>query len=255
MTDFIFSKEVRLGTYAADSKGHRNDIFHDSGSEQSDADVADSGLPPSAVVAKSKIRMDPMATPQYAERVPYIVIYNEKGRLIDWVVNPERLLSEPHQIHAVYYITKQIIPATSRVLNLIGIDVNRWYQDLPKPARRIFLADPRRTLDRFMVKSSCISCGASNCPHDRLCTECHSRPVETLWNLVNRVKDIEKDILNFMEASRHSCSVKCDPRQPLDNQEVCWSIHCPLFWRHVVLRHRDVPYLAELLQTIEKFSL
>ena len=39
------------------------------------------------------------------------------------------------RLHAVYYITKQIIPALERVLNLIGADPRAWFVGMTKPQR------------------------------------------------------------------------------------------------------------------------
>ncbi|CAN0059976.1 unnamed protein product [Discosporangium mesarthrocarpum] len=61
--DFIFAKEVRLGTYASDTY-----------------------LPPAAIVASKKMASDPRAEPKYSERVPYVVVCGPPGiRLMDQV--------------------------------------------------------------------------------------------------------------------------------------------------------------------------
>eukprot|EP00889_Picochlorum_renovo_P004718 jgi/Picre1/31748/NNA_007099.t1 len=68
---------------------------------------------------------DPRAEPRFGERIPYVVVHGEPGaRLIDMVVPPENLVESGGQLrlHAVYYITKQIIPALERFLSLIGAD-------------------------------------------------------------------------------------------------------------------------------------
>jgi len=70
--DFIFAKEVRLGTYSA--KGP---------------------LPPAAMVAAQRLSTDPRAEPRYGERVRYVVVYGgPRSRLIDLVVPPEQLLKD-----------------------------------------------------------------------------------------------------------------------------------------------------------------
>ncbi|MCI08554.1 DNA polymerase zeta catalytic subunit-like, partial [Trifolium medium] len=67
LKDFIFAKEVRLGTYSARI----------------------SSLPPAAIVATKAMRVDRRAEPRYAERIPYVVIHGEPGaRLVDMVVDP-----------------------------------------------------------------------------------------------------------------------------------------------------------------------
>lgn len=51
LQDFMFCKEVRLGTYSANA----------------------ATLPPAAIVAAKAMAADPRAEPRYAERVPYVV--------------------------------------------------------------------------------------------------------------------------------------------------------------------------------------
>ena len=59
LADFVFAKEVRLGTYAA-----RGGI-----------------VPPAAIVAGKAMAADPRAEPRYGERVPYVVVHGEPGGL------------------------------------------------------------------------------------------------------------------------------------------------------------------------------
>lgn len=57
LADFVFAKEVRLGTYSA-----RHGI-----------------VPPAAIVAGKAMASDPRMEPRYGERVPYVVVYGEPG--------------------------------------------------------------------------------------------------------------------------------------------------------------------------------
>lgn len=118
--DFVFAKEVRLGTYS--ERGI---------------------LPPAALVATRAMKKDPRAEPLYAERIPYMVVYGPpKARLMDMIVDPKDLIiSSLHSsrkqlhLHTTYYITKQIIPALDRLLSLVGVDVAHWYRIMPKRSR------------------------------------------------------------------------------------------------------------------------
>lgn len=106
IADFVFAKEVRLGTYSARA----------------------SSIPPAALVATRAMAADPRAAPRHGERVPYVVVYGDPGaRLIDMVVPPRALVESGTggklRLHALYYITKQIIPALERVFSLVGADV------------------------------------------------------------------------------------------------------------------------------------
>ena len=56
LADFVFAKEVRLGTYSG--KGP---------------------APPAAIVAAKAMAQDPRAEPRFSERVPYIVVHGAPG--------------------------------------------------------------------------------------------------------------------------------------------------------------------------------
>jgi DNA polymerase zeta len=72
VADFVFAKEVRLGTYSARGP-----------------------LPPAALVAAHRLGTDPRAEARYGERVRYVVVHGgPRARLIDLVVPPEQLLHD-----------------------------------------------------------------------------------------------------------------------------------------------------------------
>ncbi|TMW55834.1 hypothetical protein Poli38472_008482 [Pythium oligandrum] len=103
MKDFIFAKEVRLGTYARGS------------------------APPAALVSAKAMAKDPRAEPRYAERVQYVVINGPPGaRLVDLVVSPFDLTnrSKRRSINYQYYIHKQIIPSLERLFLLMGANAS-----------------------------------------------------------------------------------------------------------------------------------
>jgi DNA polymerase zeta len=127
ISDFIFAKEVRLGTYST-----RAGV-----------------VPPAALVATRAMASDPRAEPRYGERVPYVVVYGEPGaRLADMVVPPRALVESGGRLrlHAVYYITKQIIPAIERALSLVGADVKAWFAAMPRPQRTLPQKRPQESL-------------------------------------------------------------------------------------------------------------
>ena len=111
--DFIVAKEVRLGSYS------------------------EKGVPPpGAAVAYRRILKDPRDEPQYAERVPYIISNAEGRRLIDRARTPEEMLaSRSLNIDAEYYIRNLLIPPLSRIFNLVGADVENWYETMPRTKR------------------------------------------------------------------------------------------------------------------------
>ena len=56
LADFVFAKEVRLGTYSG--KGP---------------------APPAAIVSAKAMAQDPRAEPRFSERVPYVVVHGAPG--------------------------------------------------------------------------------------------------------------------------------------------------------------------------------
>jgi DNA polymerase zeta len=149
--DFLFAKEVKLGTYS------------------------DRGPPPpGALIATKRMLADPRAEPQYGERVPYVVITGAPGaRLIDRCVSPETLLQNVHlELDAEYYISKNLIPPLERIFNLVGANVRQWFDEMPKVQRIRNISIPvgvrhdapvgnagmKKTLESYMKSSNCLVC-------------------------------------------------------------------------------------------------
>ena len=87
MYDFIFYKDVRLGSYS------------------------DQATPAAALVAAKNMQIDSRREPSALERVPYVVVYGiPNARLMDVVVDPHIFLASKGRlkINAVYYITKMV---------------------------------------------------------------------------------------------------------------------------------------------------
>ena len=61
VADFVFAKEVRLGTYSGKPGA-----------------VA----PPAAIVAAHAMALDPRAEPRFGERIPYVVVHGPPGGLL-----------------------------------------------------------------------------------------------------------------------------------------------------------------------------
>jgi DNA polymerase zeta len=123
-------------------------------------------------VAYRRILKDPRDEPQYAERVPYIVSNADGRRLIDRARMPEEMLaSRSLNIDAEYYIRNLLIPPLSRIFNLVGADVENWYDSMPR-VKRAGKYDFRPTngagasggggkmrIDSHFKSSHCVVCG------------------------------------------------------------------------------------------------
>ena len=128
--DFIFAKEVRLGTYRLIVVV----LFH--GSYVLSNKVRP---PPGVLVSTSAMAKDPRAEPRFGERVPYVVVAGPPGSLVsDLVTDPLSLLKDKYvsvvvsplvsnedsnklRLHASYYITRQMIPALNRIFQLAQV--------------------------------------------------------------------------------------------------------------------------------------
>lgn len=190
LQDFVFAKEVRLGTYST---------------------RVSSALPPAAIVASKAMRNDPRAEPRYGERVPYVVIHGEPGaRLVDMVVDPLDLLAfgSPYRLNDLYYINKQIIPALQRVFGLVGADLGKWFSEMPRPAREAFAkrpfydTNPHRTrIDYYYLSKHCIVCGELVQASAHLCNECSQNRSAAATAIIGRTSKLERDMQHLSAVS------------------------------------------------------
>ncbi|KAH7435487.1 hypothetical protein KP509_06G067000 [Ceratopteris richardii] len=246
--DFIFAKEVRLGSYSARA----------------------SVLPPAAIVATKAMALDPRAEPRYGERIPYIVVHGELGaRLVDMVVDPHALVhpSSELRLHDVYYITKQIIPALQRVFGLIGVDLNAWYNDLPRVSRPSFTkrSVPRcllkvsydnyetdngltrtlvnsHTIDHYYLSQHCLVCGDLVPAASSTCGNCSTSRDLVGTIVLGRLSFLERQFKHLIEICRH-----CGGGNEADLEEGlgCVSPACLVYYeRNKIQRERKAAIIA-----------
>ncbi|KAK4242067.1 hypothetical protein C8A03DRAFT_29811 [Achaetomium macrosporum] len=245
ISDFLFAKEVKLGTYSAKGPG-----------------------PPGALISTKRMLEDARAEPQYGERVPYVVISGAPGaRLIDRCLAPEALLNNPHaSLDAEYYISKNIIPPLERIFNLVGANVRSWYDEMPKiqHVRRLETASApsalaaaattttnnnnnnaggKKTLESFLNSTSCIACGVKMAPKPTvtttddhhlpdLCARCASDPAATMALLQAR---LNREVRRYADVMKVCQS--CAGFAPLE-EVPCDSKDCPVFYSRVKQRTR-----------------
>ncbi|XP_073158485.1 DNA polymerase zeta catalytic subunit isoform X2 [Henckelia pumila] len=191
LQDFVFAKEVRLGTYSTRT----------------------SSLPPAAIVATKAMKIDPRAEPRYAERIPYVVVHGEPGaRLVDMVVDPLEVLAmdSPYRLNDIYYIRKQIIPALQRVFGLLGADLNQWFLDMPRSSREavgkrcsLGLNPQRKRIDYYYTSRHCVVCGDLVQASSHLCPKCIKNETTVAIALIGRTSKLEKDIQHLTAICRH----------------------------------------------------
>ena len=190
LQDFVFAKEVRLGSYSTRSS---------------------SSLPPAAIVATKAMRADPRAEPCYGERVLYVVIHGEPGaRLVDMVVDPLDLLAidSPYRLNDLYYINKQIIPALQRVFGLVGADLNHWFLEMPRPSREALSKRPfhasnsrQSRIDFYYLSRHCILCGELVQASAPLCNKCSQNQIAAAAATIGGTSKLEEDMQHLAAVS------------------------------------------------------
>jgi DNA polymerase elongation subunit (family B) len=212
LMDFIFRKEVRLGTY----RGHH--------------------APPAALVAMKEVEKDPRAAPRYGERVPYLVINGtNKARLIDLVFHPLAVTPDSGMtINTHYYITRNIIPVLSRVFNLFGVSIADWFQEMPKRLRNAksthhTIVDPqsskkKTTIDQYYTSQYCPVCDAL-CATP-ICDACQSKPALSVFILASRMKLKTQKMHRLLEICMQCSS---NPARSLTID--CDSLDCQVYFQ------------------------
>ncbi|CAJ1960854.1 unnamed protein product [Sphenostylis stenocarpa] len=213
LKDFIFAKEVRMGTYSTRM----------------------SSLPPAAIVATKAMRVDPRAEPRYAERIPYVVIHGEPGaRLVDMVVDPLEVLAidSPFRINDLYYINKQIIPALQRVFGLVAADLNHWFSEMPRPTREAsakhnLTSNSHRTrIDYYYLSKHCVLCGRLVQASARLCNQCSENEVAAATAVISKTSKLEQEMQHLVAICHH-----CGGGDSLRESGVkCTSMSCLVFY-------------------------
>ncbi len=235
--DFIFSKEVRLGTYSTTSA---------------------SSIPPAALVATKAMARDPRAEPRFGERVSYVVVHGEPGaRLIDMVVPPEALVESGGQLrlHSIYYITKQIIPALERFLRLIGVDIRMWFSQLPKlyrnlphkrPLSTLPILDDKpvsstrtHTIDKFYLSRHCVCCDGLTMVKKPLCTACEKNPQLVAAVLPSRLNRIERQYVHIGRI----CTT-CGGGSGSQGTIACESLDCGIYFERIKVQNERHTALA-----------
>ncbi|KAH9081664.1 hypothetical protein EDB83DRAFT_2502933 [Lactarius deliciosus] len=238
--DFIFSREVRMGTYS--DKGPP---------------------PPGAVVAARRQFEDPNNEAQYGDRIPYIIARGAPHeRLVDRAVALEEFYDSEKQLDGSYYISRVLIPPLERIFNLVGADVRGWYEEMPRriradgvdnalmsPEKAKGLMTPGRLrIEEHFRNSQCILCRSFS--DEGLCEQCRCAPAETMSGLLSQVRISEKRL-----QAVHDVCTACTRSEPLEPVR-CTSLDCPWFFQRkkVEKRAEDVEILQELIQGMEMGS-
>lgn len=222
--DFIFAQEVRLGTYSDKV-----------------------GPPPGAAIAAARLSEDPNDETQYGERVRYVITRAGPGeQLRHRAVPPEVLLfdNSGRQLDAIYYITRRLIPPLSRIFNLVGADVQAWFDEMPRSqkveqgnedqqqrnveppkwfAKKRGNDNPK--IDNSFVTHACLSCGSTTT--NVICSDCRNGPEATMFDIMSHIRKADK--------RRHDCQLICTSCSGSAPAEaiLCESLECEWLYERV----------------------
>jgi len=223
MTEFVFSKAVRLGSYSTNPKAT---------------------LPPAAVVATRWKMKDPMREPPSGSRISYLVVTGPPtSRLHDLILDPIEAVYSPERrvINYRYYIEKQVIPTLHRILVMVGVDLQSWWKDLPKPAQSSsrWLDIEKGAIGAYLYLHTCEICGEKS--KGFVCEECkRNLNQENVKNILTQKREDENQLVKSFQ----KCSIQCSNLTYLVNQRIienCHSVDCAsLFVRNENLSTKNM---------------
>ncbi|GAV28825.1 hypothetical protein PMKS-002302 [Pichia membranifaciens] len=220
LQDFLFAKEVRLGTY-------KNEKY----------------IPPGARLSMKRIQKDHRSEPQYKERVFYLVRKGHSKEILrDRCVSPEDFLSNAAmELDSDYYINKVLIPPLERVFNLFGVDVRAWVREIPK-----MLSYTGVGVKLLNVKViSCICCHKSetlktSSGGSSLCENCKKEELRTMLTLKSRLKTEEKKSMNYINFCRSCSANTVGEAVGSDVARSCCNVDCSVYYSRIkVFRNTD----------------
>ncbi|KAF8552653.1 hypothetical protein OG21DRAFT_1415745 [Imleria badia] len=238
LQDFIFAKEVKMGTYS------------------------DKGPPPPGVaVAARRILQDENDEPQYGDRVPYVIVRGDPHtRLVERAITPEEFLANRQlRIDASYYISKVLIPPLERIFNLVGADVRAWYDEMPKtitvderdplalsPRKRAPVHTNRVKIDEHFQSARCLTCGGT--ASDGICEACHANPQETIPTLLLRLRKGEQRLLDTQRICASCASTASS------EPSACMNTDCPWLYERTKAAQK-VDFLEGLRALVEDLDV
>ncbi|CAG9769330.1 unnamed protein product [Ceutorhynchus assimilis] len=201
---------------------------------------------PALELARKWTAVDRRNEPRNGERVPYIIVNGPPGLpLIRLVRSPRDLLNDNSlRPNALYYITKVIIPPINRCLNLIGADLNVWFNQMPrKNTQYLPNSSPtiKSTIAQYFATKICASCTEPT--QDGICTKCCKRPNVTALILLEKLKKWEENYHNTLLICQ-SCTNCLD-------EISCSSLDCPVLYRRIQTFNdlQQSTHVRELLST------
>ncbi|XP_065319869.1 DNA polymerase zeta catalytic subunit-like isoform X2 [Gordionus sp. m RMFG-2023] len=216
---------------------------------------------PSLEIAKRLSKFDPMAEPLLKERVAYVVVnpdqtilnqrqnnrFNNTLPLISLIRTPQEFLQMPAStLNANYYITKQLIPPINRIMSLIGIDVLKWYEDIPrviqfnhyKSTNSINIGKKigKDSITHFLHCNHCFICRKLS--SGLICLKCKQKPQYSTYIIMNLLRKWSKRYDYLSQVCKTCVSSP-------DNNLRCISLDCPVFY-HIIEANKRISQFSSL---------
>ncbi|UJR30679.1 hypothetical protein I4U23_018202 [Adineta vaga] len=187
---------------------------------------------PALRIALERAKTNPLAEPNQGERVPYLIGLNNEfpnANLIDcvWTLDNVLELKSSFQLHSMYYIKKQILPALDRCLALIGVNCLKWIDDLAIELNTNEKQQGQILDDNFQrsnLRKRCIIC--SQLTNTPICNDCREEEdlSETMIICENKANKLERQ-----HAHLQRLCLTCSDR--MDGWFQCSSTDCPVKFR------------------------
>ncbi|KAJ3606662.1 hypothetical protein NHX12_026181 [Muraenolepis orangiensis] len=202
---------------------------------------------PALELSRRMIAYDRRLEPRVGERVPYVIVYGSPGvPLIQLVRRPLDVLQDPSlRLNATYYVTKQILPPLGRLLQLVGVDVLRWYQELPRVQKASMCgaseAGRKGTISQYFTTLHCPVC--DQLTQLGVCARCRADPQRVAVTLYQDIRCWEAQQEQLLQVCRN-CSGSAERQMP------CVSLDCPVLYKlsRVSRQLSKAPYLRQLLE-------
>ncbi|XP_061560541.1 DNA polymerase zeta catalytic subunit isoform X1 [Phycodurus eques] len=207
---------------------------------------------PALELTRRTMAYDRRLEPRVGERVPYVIVYGMPGLpLIQLVRRPLEVLQDAGlRLNATYYLTKQILPPLGRMFQLIGVDVLRWYQELPRIQKASCSSGSggedmvrKGTISQYFTTLHCPVC--DELTQLGVCSRCRASPQRVTVTLHQDMRQQEREQEQLLKICKNCCG--CAERQL-----PCVSLDCPVLYKlsRVSRRLSKAPYLRQLLDDL-----
>lgn len=211
----VTAKAVRLGSYSGPN------------------------LPPGAALSARGLLHDTQRIPHSGERIPYLLRHGlPNTKLSDLAVSPRAVLADPGlRLYADHYIRRLLVPALSRIFNLVGVDVQTWVDEMPRSRTMV-------STRAFSVEA-CAVCGQATAQY--LCQDCARNPEQTLHRAASELNEAEA-----RQAAIHTLCSACADDGSCERPP-CVSLDCPVSYtraKNDAAVHERSARLAHALENV-----